>query len=112
MTAPSTRPTPRRAAGCWAGYGLWSAGARIVVCDGGEPGKPRVRQGAGLAEGSRGLQVVDSVAARWGSFRMPGAQAVWSDFGQPPRAQASDVGPGWPASWPPVLYRARPATRP
>lgn len=41
-----------------AGYCLWSAGARIVVCDGGGPTTPRVRQGADLAECGRGL-------ARW-----------------------------------------------
>jgi len=74
-----------------AGYCLWSAGARIVVCDGGGPGTPRVHQRAGLAEGGRGLQVVDSIAARWGSFRLSGAQAVWCDFGQPLRAPASDA---------------------
>jgi len=74
-----------------AGYCLWSAGARIVVCDGGGPGTPRMRPGAGLAEGGRGLAVVDSVAARWGSFRLSGAQVVWCDFGQPLRAPASDA---------------------
>ena len=74
-----------------AGYCLWSAGARIVVCDGGGPGTPRVRQDAGLAEGGRGLAVIDSVAARWGSFRLPAAQAVWCDFGQPLRAPAGDA---------------------
>jgi len=74
-----------------AGYCLWASGARIVVCDGGGPGTPRVRQGAGLAEGGRGLAVVDSVAAQWGSFRMPAAQAVWCDFGQPLHAPAGDA---------------------
>ena len=74
-----------------AGYCLWSAGARIVVCDGGGPGTPRLREGAGLAEGGRGLQVIDAVAARWGGFRLPGAQVVWCDFGQPLRAPASDA---------------------
>ena len=74
-----------------AGYCLWSAGARIVVCDGDGPGTPRVRASAGLAEGGQGLQVVDSVAARWGSFRLPGAQAVWCDLGQPLRAPAGDA---------------------
>jgi hypothetical protein len=50
-----------------------------------------VRPGGGLGEGGRGLQVVDSVAASWGSFRLPGAQAVWCDFGQPLDAPASDA---------------------
>ncbi len=73
------------------GYCLWSAGARIVVCDGGGPGSPLVRSGPDLGEGGRGLQGVDSVAARWGSFRLPGAQAVWCDLGQPLRAPAGDA---------------------
>jgi hypothetical protein len=74
-----------------AGYCLWSGGARIVVCDGGGPGMPRVRQGAGLAEGGRGLQVIDSLAVAWGSFRLPGARVVWCDFGQRLRAPDSDA---------------------
>jgi len=74
-----------------AGYCLWSAGARIVVCDAGGPGTPRVRQDGGLAEGGRGLAVVEAVAARWGSFRLPGAQAVWCDFGQPLRVPGGDA---------------------
>lgn len=73
------------------GYCLWSCGARIVVCDGGGTGTLRVLADSGLAEGGRGLQVVDSVAARWGSFRLPGAQAVWCDFGQPLHAPDSDA---------------------
>ena len=44
-----------------------------------------------MAEGGRGLQVVDSVAVRWGSFRLPGAQAVWCDLGQPLRAPDADA---------------------
>jgi anti-sigma regulatory factor (Ser/Thr protein kinase) len=76
-----------------AGYCLWSAGARIVVCDGGGTGTPRLRQGTGLAEGGRGLQVVDAVAARWGSFRLAltGTRVVWCDFGQPLRVPAGDA---------------------
>lgn len=74
-----------------AGYCLWSLGARIVVCDAGGPAAPRLRRGADLAEGGRGLQIVDSVAARWGSFRLTGAQVVWCDFGQPLRALADDA---------------------
>jgi len=74
-----------------AGYCLWSAGARIVVCDAGGPGTPRVRQDGGLAEGGRGLAVVEAVAVRWGSFRLPGAQAVWCDFGQPLRVPGGDA---------------------
>ena len=74
-----------------AGYCLWSSGARIVVCDGGGPATPQLRQGIGLAEGGRGLQVINSVAARWGSFRLSGSQVVWCDFGQPLRALTGDA---------------------
>ncbi len=82
-----------------AGYCLWRDGARIVVCDGGGAAPPRVVHGADLAEGGRGLRVVDSLAARWGSFWLPGALVVWCDFGQPLRAPAADA---W--AWlPPVL---------
>jgi anti-sigma regulatory factor (Ser/Thr protein kinase) len=73
------------------GYCLWQQGARLVVCDGGERGTPRLVRGGELAEGGRGLQVVDAVAARWGSFRTQGALAVWCDFGQPLRAAAGDA---------------------
>ena len=73
------------------GYCLWQHGARLVVCDGGGPGVPRLVQVGELAEGGRGLHVVDSLAARWGSFRLAGAQAVWCDFGQPLHAPAGDA---------------------
>jgi anti-sigma regulatory factor (Ser/Thr protein kinase) len=73
------------------GYCLWWKGARLVVCDGGGPGSPRLVQGSELAEGGRGLRVVDALAARWGSFRLAGSQAVWCDFGQPLHAAASDA---------------------
>ena len=52
---------------------------------------PRLVQGGELAEGGRGLRVVDALAARWGSFRLADAQAVWCDFGQPLCAAASDA---------------------
>ena len=73
------------------GYCLWRDGARIVVCDGGGPRMPRLRECSDLAEGGRGLHVVDSLAARWGSFRMSGALVVWCDLGQPLRASDSDA---------------------
>ncbi len=57
------------------GYCLWQQGARLVVCDRGGPGTPRLVEGGQLAEGGRGLHVVDSLAARWGSFRPAGALA-------------------------------------
>ena len=55
------------------------------------PGMPRLVQGGELAEGGRGLRVVEALAARWGSFRLAGALAVWCDFGQPLRAAANDA---------------------
>jgi anti-sigma regulatory factor (Ser/Thr protein kinase) len=73
------------------GYCLWREGARLVVCDGGGPGTPQLKDDGRQAESGRGLRVVDSLSARWGSFRLPGAQAVWCDFGQPLRAVASDA---------------------
>ena len=82
--------TARSAAGCWRAT-VCGLGARIVVCDGGGPATPQLRQGIGLAEGGRGLQVINSVAARWGSFRLSGSQVVWCDFGQPLRALTGDA---------------------
>ena len=78
------------------GYCLWCRGARIVVCDGGGPGVPRVRESAGLAEGGLaeggwGLRVVESVSARWGAFHAGQAQVVWCDFGEPLRAVSTDA---------------------
>jgi hypothetical protein len=73
------------------GYCLWSQGARIVVCDGGGSGAPELRQVTGQAEGGRGLHVVDSVTARWGSFCLAGNRVTWCDLGQPLRAPASDA---------------------
>jgi len=88
-------------------YLLWRDGARIVVCDRGGPTLPQLRNHNDLAEGGRGLQVVDALAARWGSFRAARAQVVWCDLGQPlPAATVeawawlnnllagSDLGPG------------------
>ena len=90
------------------GYCLWQEGARLVVCDGGGPGTPRLVHGGDLAEGGRGLHVVDSLAARWGSFRLAGARAVWCDFGQPLHAAAGDA---W--AWlHPVLSVCRPVRCP
>jgi anti-sigma regulatory factor (Ser/Thr protein kinase) len=73
------------------GYCLWRQGARLVVCDGGGTGAPRLVHGGELPEGGRGLHVVDSLAARWGSFRLADARAVWSDFGQPLHAGPRDA---------------------
>ena len=74
-----------------AGYCLWPAGVRIVICDGGGRTVPQVRMDESLAEGGRGLQVINALAAQWGSFRLAGAQAVWCDFGQPLRVPDTDA---------------------
>jgi hypothetical protein len=63
----------------------------IVVCDGGGPGQPRLRESGGLAEGGRGLQVVNALAARWDCFLLARTQVVWCDFGQPLRAAPGDA---------------------
>jgi serine/threonine-protein kinase RsbW len=73
------------------GYCLWPEGARIVVCDGGGCGTPELRQAADLAEGGRGLQVVDWITAQWGYSRFAGNLIVWCDFGQPLHARAGDA---------------------
>lgn len=74
-----------------AGYCLWREGSRIVVCDGGGTATPHLVPDRGLAEGGRGLHVVDALAARWGSFRLAGAQVVWSDLGRRLRVPDSDA---------------------
>jgi len=87
-----------------AGYCLHRHGARIVVCDGGgTTTTPRLLDGATQQQdqGGRGLRIVESLAAQWGSFRLPGAQIVWSDLGRPMHVPAADA---W--AWlPPVLAR-------
>jgi len=55
-------------AGCW----LWPAAARIVVADGGGTSTPRPGRQAATAEGG-GLLVVEALAGRFGSFRLPAA---------------------------------------
>lgn len=73
------------------GYCLWAHGARIVVCDGGDSAMPELRQVTGQAEGGRGLHVIDSVTARWGSFHLAGNLVTWCDLGQPVNSPASDA---------------------
>jgi len=71
---------------------LWRGGARIVVCDAGGVSTPHLRNPGDFEEGGRGLQVVDVIAAAWGSFRAGHAQVVWCDLGEPPdSAAASDT---------------------
>ncbi len=73
------------------GYVLWRDGARVVVCDGGGASLPRLGEGTGLAEGGRGLRVVDALGARWGSFRTGQGQVVWCDLGQPMYAEPGEA---------------------
>jgi anti-sigma regulatory factor (Ser/Thr protein kinase) len=73
------------------GYCLWREGARIVVCDAGGSTAPELRETDAGTEGGHGLHLVEELSVRWGSFRLPGAQVVWCDFGQPLRAPASDA---------------------
>lgn len=72
-------------------YILWPAGVRLVVCDAGDCGHPQVRDVDALAEGGRGLQVVDALSARWGAFRAARAQVVWCDLGEPLPAHAVEA---------------------
>jgi anti-sigma regulatory factor (Ser/Thr protein kinase) len=73
------------------GYCLWKEGARVVVCDSGGPGTPLIAHYDGLTERGRGLHIVASLAARWGSFLVEQGRAVWCDLGQPLRAAPSDA---------------------
>jgi anti-sigma regulatory factor (Ser/Thr protein kinase) len=73
------------------GYCLWREGARLVVCDGGGPGTPRLLGVREHAEDGRGLHVVDSLTARWGSFRISRVRVVWCDLGEPLHAAHSDA---------------------
>ncbi len=86
---------------------LWRDGARIVVCDGGGTTTPRLGQPARSAEGGRGLQVVDVLAAAWGQFRVGSAQVVWCDLAK--RLDSSTSG-SW--SWLPAVITGVRLTEP
>ena len=96
------------------GYCLWRQGARLVVCDGGGPGVPRLVHGGELAEGGRGLRVVDATRGPVGQLlrrRRAGgvvrfrAAAARRDGGRVGLAVPCLVGvrPGCP--WPPGSRR-------
>jgi hypothetical protein len=93
------------------GYCLWPGGVRIVVCDGGGPAAPRLREPGDLEVGGRGLHVVDAVAAAWGSFRAGQALVVWCDLGEPLDAAESE-GFAWLRAVLPVAGIAAPARVP
>ncbi|MEU9302878.1 ATP-binding protein [Streptomyces sp. NPDC048269] len=52
-------------------------GVRVEVSDG-CPSPPRLaRDGGGLAEGGRGLLLVEAVTDRWGTVPLPRGKTVW-----------------------------------
>lgn len=72
-------------------YILWPRGARLVVCDAGGADHPQVRDVDPFTEGGRGLQVVEALSVRWGTFRAARARVVWCDLGQPLPAHAVEA---------------------
>jgi len=82
------------------GYCLWREGARLVVCDGGGPGTPRLVQGGELAEGGRGLRVVDSLAARWAASAWPVPRRCGAISGSRSTLRPATPGPGCTQSCP------------
>jgi hypothetical protein len=74
-----------------AGYCLWPGGIRIVVCDGGGAGTPRLCEPGEFEMGGRGLHIVNAIAAAWASFRAGHAQAVWCDLGKPLEIPAAEA---------------------
>lgn len=55
----------------------WGGGIRIEVTDISGPTIPAFRTGGALAEGSRGLQLVQALAANWGYWRDGGLTTTW-----------------------------------
>jgi anti-sigma regulatory factor (Ser/Thr protein kinase) len=54
-------------------------GLRVAVADAG-PGEPTLRPTGGLDSAGRGLQLVDSLATRWGIERDAAGKVVWAFF--------------------------------
>jgi anti-sigma regulatory factor (Ser/Thr protein kinase) len=50
---------------------------RVEVTDRAGPGTPELRPAGRDAEGGRGLQLVEGLAARWGSRRRGGRMVTW-----------------------------------
>ena len=71
-------------------YCLWPDGARVVVCDAGGRGEPRLRNEPGQ-EGGRGLRVVNEISAQWGSFVWGQSRVVWCDLAGPLVAAPTDA---------------------
>src|ERR1017187_5161525 len=53
---------------------------RVEVTDRGGPGVPELRPAGRDAEGGRGLQLVDGLAARWGWLRCGGRMVTWFEL--------------------------------
>jgi len=56
---------------------VWDAGVRVEVTDRKADGVPVLRRPDDEAEGSRGLQLVEELAARWGYERGGGQATIW-----------------------------------
>ena len=56
---------------------------RVEVTDRAGTGTPELRSPGGDAEGGRGLQLVASLAARWGWRRRGGRMVTWFEFPHP-----------------------------
>ena len=53
---------------------------RVEVADRSGPGVPELRSADGEAEGSRGLQLVEWLSARWGWYRHSGQTVTWFEL--------------------------------
>lgn len=56
---------------------LTASGVRVEVTDCTGPTVPAVRTEGGMAEGGRGLQLVQALAANWGYKRLGGRTTTW-----------------------------------
>jgi anti-sigma regulatory factor (Ser/Thr protein kinase) len=53
---------------------------RVEVADRSGPGVPELRSADSEAEGSRGLQLVEWLSARWGWYRHSGQTVIWFEL--------------------------------
>jgi anti-sigma regulatory factor (Ser/Thr protein kinase) len=75
------------------------ARVRVEVTDA-EPARPVARNGSLDAEGGRGLVLVESLAADWGSAAVPGGKVVWFEIGAEAVKQGAAIRPADPLSAP------------
>jgi anti-sigma regulatory factor (Ser/Thr protein kinase) len=59
---------------------VWDAGVRVEVTGRKADGVPVLRPPDGEAEGSRGLRLVEDLAARWGYQRGGGQATTWFEL--------------------------------